>query len=305
VLRRPLTALLAAAALTGCGGHSAITGGGQVPSNEPLTVYVLMPRTPEGADVIRGAKLALSEAGGRVGKRTVQFSSATEPDEEEGIASTVRDVVLDTGTIAVIGDLDARTAAVSAPLLNAVGLLHVSPVSPLPVAQPSALRTLFALGPSADDQAAAIVAQARGPIAVEAEPGGAALADAIRVRAGRTVTTERARTVVYAGSDPVNARGVVRSVLKENRRAEIVLPARLAALDTGPRIGVLAADAPVPPGFAAAFPGEPPGPYARFGYDAMNDVLEALRRAGGRAPNRGAVIRAFRASPAAPLQLVD
>jgi hypothetical protein len=302
VFRALMTALLVAAALTGCGDRSAITAGGEVPRGETLTVYVLVPRTPAGVDLARGAKLALFQAHGRAGGRPIQFATADEPSETEGIAATVRDVVLDTGAVAVIGDLDPRTAAVSAPLLNAAGFLHVSPIAPDEIGQPAEQRTFFALGPSLDDQARAIVAQAKGPFAVEAEPGGEGRADAIRAVAGRTVATDRARTVVYAGSDPVNARGTVRGILRENKRATVIVPA--VADIAGPRIRVLAPDTTPPPGFAEAYPGVEPGRYARFGFDAMNDVLAAI----GRADNirsRPDIIRAFRPSPPGALRLVD
>jgi hypothetical protein len=280
--------LLVAAALAGCGDRSAITAGGEVPG-DIVTVYVLVPYSPQGRDLVRGAKLALAQAGGRVGRLTVQFASIPEPADTEGIAAAVRDIVHDAGTIAVIGDLDARTAAVSAPLLNAVGYLHLSPISPTALEQPAPWRTFFALGPTADMQAAAILAGAKPPIAVEFEPGGEALADAIRARAGGTVPTEKARTVVYAGSDRENARGVIAAIRRENPRARVIASWNF--------IGV----ALPPPGFAAAFPGVRPGSYARAGFAAMNAVLAALRRAGAHARSRQAVIDAFRApAPIAP-----
>lgn len=283
---------VAVALLAGCGGGAAIERGGRVPG-EILTVYTLVPDTAGGADLVRGAKLALARAGGRVGTLTVQFASAFEPDGTEAIAVAVRDVVRDTGTIAVIGDLDRRTAAVSAPLLNAVGLLHVSPLAPVRFPAPSGRRTFFAIGATPATQAEAIVRAARKPIAVETEAGSEALATAIRGYAGRTVATARARTVVYAGTDPVAARGVIDGVLRESRRARVITPAPVPAR---PRVRVLRTG--TPPGFADAFPGVPAGPYARAGFDAMNAVLDALRRAGRRAQTRSAVIRAFR--PPAP-----
>ncbi len=124
---------------------------------------------------------------------------------------------------------------------------------------------------------------------METEAGSEALATAIRGYAGRTVSTARARTVVYAGTDPENARGVIDSVLRENRRAAVVTTAPIA-----PRARVRVLGAGTPAGFADAFPGVAPGPYARAGFDAMNAVLDALRRAGRKAQTRQAVIRAFR-----------
>ncbi len=294
---------LAAAVLVGCGDRASIEEGGRVPG-DILTVYTLVPDTQEGTDLVRGAKLALSQAGGHIGKLTVQFASAREPDgNQEAVASAVRDVVRDTGTIAVIGDLDSRTASVSAPLLNAVGLLQVSPLGPTSFAQPGPAKTFFGFGPTAADEVAAIAAGARGPFAVESEPGGAALAAAVRERFGRTVDTARARTVIYAGSDAENARGVIAGILSENRRATVVVPPALAALAKRKRVRALVPASGLPPGFGDAFPGVLAGPYARAGFDAMNAVLAALRSAGRRAQTRKAVIRAFRAPAAGRLVL--
>ncbi|MEA2171547.1 MAG: hypothetical protein QOF76_4847, partial [Solirubrobacteraceae bacterium] len=170
------------------------------------------------------------------------------------------------------------------PLLNAVGLLHVSPIAPVTLEQPSSRRTFFAFGRGADALAAAIVGAGKPPFAVEFEPGGEELADAIRARAGRTVATAKARTVVYAGTDRRNARGAIAAIRRENPRARIVTPWQAEA-----------AAAPPPPGFARAFPAATPGPDARAGYDAMKAVLAALRRAGAHAGSRQAVIDAFRA----------
>jgi hypothetical protein len=282
--------VLAVAALAGCGDRTAITTGGRVPG-EILTVYVLAPRTDEGTDLVRGAKLALAQAGGRVGKLTVQFASADEPGGEEPLATAVRDLVRDTGTIAVI---DAHANAVTVPLLNAVGLLHVSPVSPQPFAQPSPDRTFFAFGATPEQMAAAIRRDTRGPYAVEFAPDGEALADAMRP----TVPARRARTIVYAGPD----RPVARSLLRENPRALVVVRDRAAA-PHAPRVRVVEADGAPPPGFAEAFGGAEAGPLARAGFDAMNAVLAALRGAGKRAQNRQAVIDAFTPPDAAALRL--
>lgn len=296
-MRRAAIALVVVALLAGCGGRAAINEGGKTPG-QILTVYALVPDTPAGTDFVRGAKLALSQAGGRVGPLTVQFASARPAaDDVEGVARSVQDIVRDTGTIAVIGDLEARTARTSGPLLNAVGLLHVSPLGPLRFPQPAARRNYFGLGADAGEQARAIVAGARGPFAVESEPGGEPLAVAVRREAGRLVPTPRARTVVYAGDDPESARGVIAGILRENRPAQVVTTVPVAGL--GPRVRTLGPDAAPPGGFGAAFPGVAAGPYAGAGHTAMNAVLAALRRAGDRAQERREVIRAFRA-PVAP-----
>jgi hypothetical protein len=203
---RGLALVLVAVALASCGDRTSIEAGGRAPG-DVLTVYLLVPYEGPSAgaarDMIRGAKLALAQADGRAGEVTVQFATAALPEGDDAIADAVEGVVRDVGTIAVIGDLDAGAARVTAPLLNAAGILLVSPGPPASdVAQPAAQRSYF--------------------------------------------------------------------------------PLDLAA-----------ARAPVPPGFAAAFPGVEPGRFAGTGFVLMNRVLEALRRAGDRAPVRRAVIEAF------------
>ena len=142
---RATALVLVAAALAGCGDRSAVEDGGRVPG-EILTVYVLVPReAPAAGQVIRGAKVALAQAGGRIGRFTVQFATADLPAGEDAAADAVEDVVRDVGTIAVIADLGPASARTTAPLLNAVGLLHVSPGPAAQVAQPAALRTYFPL----------------------------------------------------------------------------------------------------------------------------------------------------------------
>ena len=145
---RAVASVLVAAALAGCGDRSPIEGGGRVPG-DILTVYVLVPRegprARQAQDLVRGAKLALAQAGGRVGRFTVQFATAELPGTEDAVADAVEEVVRDVGTVAVVADLEPATARVTGPLLNAVGLLHVSPGPPAAVDQPAALRTYFPL----------------------------------------------------------------------------------------------------------------------------------------------------------------
>ncbi|MEJ7894075.1 MAG: hypothetical protein WKF94_15700 [Solirubrobacteraceae bacterium] len=312
-MRRVAGLLLVAAALAGCGDRASIEAGGRAPG-DILTVYTLLPREGPRAqaaqDINRGAKLALAQAGGRAGEVTVQFATAALPAslEADPIADVVEAVVRDTGTVAVIGDLDARTARYTAPLLNAVGILHVSPgTAPSGLAQPAAEPSFVPLVPADAAQAAALGTFKRGTVGVESEPGGLGVANALGSTTKRSVDAE---TVVYSGSDPVNARGVVRGVLAESPRAQVLLTQELAttdiAGDLGPRVRALTSvRAGAPPGFADAYPGLTPGPFARAGFDAMNDVLAALRRAGPRASTRLEVIRAFEPSPPGPFRLID
>lgn len=326
---RALPVLLAALALAGCGDQTSISGGGRV-SGDTLTVHSLLPdagpRAAAARQVELGEKLALRDAGGRAGAFTVNYVARGIPVGPDGlgrpeqIATAVRDLVLDQGVIAVLGDLDSGTARTTVPLLNAAGILHVSPgASGTGFANPTGRRSFGALVPDDSVQAQAVAELAPGPLAVEAEGSEAAqrLAEAVGDAAGRTVPTARARTVFYAGSDPVNARGVVTDIRARHPRARILLAQELSTTDLPERFAgdrrvrfLTAAPAPTPEfaaAFRAAYPGVTPSAQAMLGYLGMNEILAAVEAAGGRARSRQAVIDAFfaRPRPARPLRLVS
>jgi ABC-type branched-subunit amino acid transport system substrate-binding protein len=240
----------ALAALPGCASEG-INRGGTVLS-DTLTVYSLLPdpRTPAAADMIDGEKLALAQAGGRAGGRTVNFVSLDEgADGKPGdVADAARDVISDTQVIAVIGGLDSAGARTSAPLFNEAGLLQVGlgagypgltrragPDEPARY-QPSAHTTFARIVGDDLQQAAPIVEAARAgrkswTLAIESEgdDDSQALAQAVervaRGAGGRVVDDpRRADALVYAGSDPENAAGVADGWAREAPGARIVLP---------------------------------------------------------------------------------
>jgi len=250
--------------LSGCASEG-INRGGSVLS-DTLTVYSLLPdpRAPVAADIVDGEKLALAQAGGRAGGRTVNFVSLEEgADGKPGeVADATRDVISDTQVIAVIGGLDSAGTRTSAPLFNEAGLLQVGlgagypgltrragPDEPARY-QPSAHTTFARVIGDDVQQAGAIVAAAvgarEGTAGAEqpAAPGGKrwtlaiesegdddsqALAQAVeraaRAAGGRVVDDARdADALVYAGSDPENAAGVADGWAREAPDARIVLP---------------------------------------------------------------------------------
>ena len=315
-----LLAVLAAAValasgLAACGDETAIRNGGRV-AGTTLTLYSLLPRDgPRAAaarDVTLGEKLALRQAGGMVGDLTVNYVALGVPPAggTKAVADAAREAIHDPGIAAVLGDLSTSTARVTAPLLNAAGILHVSPgatdVALLddPAMRPSGRRSFApVLAPDAA-QAAAIARAADGPVAVEAAAGedDQALAAAVRARVGETVATADARTVVVAASDPEDAFGVVDGVLRENHRARILLPQVLWStglpdrLAGRSRVAFLTSAGPASPAVGRAFEaayGRAATPWAQVGYEAMRGVLDAIRRAGDRAPSRQALIDAY------------
>jgi ABC-type branched-subunit amino acid transport system substrate-binding protein len=300
---------MTAALLAGCGDETSISDGGRV-SGSTLTVYSFLPHEGPRGEAARqielGEKLALAQAHGQAGEFAITYVAANLPGEQEQIAHATRDLVLDQGVIAVLGDLDSRTARVTVPLLDAAGVLHVSPgVTGTAFPNPSGRETFASLVPDEDVQAHAFADLATGPVAIEAEGTETArsLAEAVESGVGEIVPTADARTVFYAGSDPVNALGVVQGVLDENRRATVVLPQELWTSDlphqlaAEPRVRFLTAVPEPSPEFVASFadayPGREPTALAALGWAGMRDVLATLSATGEDARSRRAVIEAY------------
>lgn len=307
-MRSALAALAAAVALAGCGSEST-EGGGRV-AGDNLVIYSFLPDTPVARDIVDGERLAIAEAGGRAGDFTVNFAVAHEPRSgPERIATAAREVIGDLQISAVIGDLDSETARTTIPLFNAAGILHVSPGATYPgfVAafpggpkdepqrwQPARRRTFAPLAPIDPLQAEAIAGMARPPVLVEAEPDDLLAGELRRRLAGRlTNSPRRARTVVYAGTDPDSARGVIESLAREAPRARILLPEALLRAGLEIPEGVNArflTSAPAPgAAFSQAFRdrfGRCASRFAQLGHDAMAALIETIEKLGDRARER-------------------
>jgi branched-chain amino acid transport system substrate-binding protein len=252
---RRIGALLGAGVLlAGCG--SADTGGGGRVVGDTLTVVSLLPlsgpEAPVARDLLRGQKLALAECGGRFASRSVTMTAIDDSVGDgdrvgRAAARATRLALSDSQAIAVIGSLGFESAAVSVPLLNAAGLLHVSPTvgyggfterrAPAEPQRwyPSGQRTFH---PGADDERQAAVTldairaasglrRPRILVEREAGPQDLALADAITGRAreesARVVDhRSRADAVVYVGDDPVAAQAVAEGLGREAPRALVV-----------------------------------------------------------------------------------
>lgn len=139
--RRCLAALAAfvfAPAPAGCGGLSATPAADNV--GRQLTIYSGLPlQGPSAAiskQIVGGEKLALADAGGRVGSLTVSYVSLDDSNPTNGqwdpgvTAANAKAVAQDPTTIAYLGDYNSGATAVSLPLINAAGILQVSPSSP-------------------------------------------------------------------------------------------------------------------------------------------------------------------------------
>jgi branched-chain amino acid transport system substrate-binding protein len=326
--------------LAGCGSEGgAITAGGRVVGDN-LTVYTSVPdpATGLGRDMVDASKLAIAEAGGRVGDFGINFvaideGSLADPDPPAVPAKAAERSIRDAQVIAVVGALRSDTAMTSLPLFNAAGILLVSPgagysgfTSPVAPGEPerwypSGRRTFARLIGDDREQARAILkAAGSGPVAVEAEAGEVAeeLADALRTEAGNRLVEDvaRADAVVYAGSDVRSAAGVAESLAREAPGARLVFGDELtrgglagALVPAVRRRAVFVSSAPEPGStpelrafeadFEAAF-GRRPDPYAVLAWEGTGRVLDALAAAGRRANLRREVVERYLALPPPP-----
>lgn len=128
---------LSTPALSGCGGVAAPAAGGV---GSQLTIYSGLPlQGPSGSisqQIVAGEKLALSDIKGRIGRLIVNYvslddSSPTTGEWDPGVtAANAKAAAQDPTTIAYLGDYNSGATAVSLPLMNAAGILQVSPSSP-------------------------------------------------------------------------------------------------------------------------------------------------------------------------------
>jgi branched-chain amino acid transport system substrate-binding protein len=133
-----LAASAFAPGLAGCGGVGSSPAALSV--GEQLTVYSSLPLQGPSAgiseQIVGGEKLALADAGGHVGRFSVSFvslddSSPTSGEWDPGVtAADAKAAAQDPTTIAYLGDLNSGATAISLPLINAAGILQVSPSSP-------------------------------------------------------------------------------------------------------------------------------------------------------------------------------
>ncbi|MEA2202165.1 MAG: branched-chain amino acid transport system substrate-binding protein [Solirubrobacteraceae bacterium] len=134
-----LAALAAVApGVAGCGG-TGVSGASQAAGSQ-LAIYSSLPlHGPAAAasrQIVGGEKLALAEAGGHAGKFKIGYvllddSNPTKARWDPGVTATdAKTAAQDTSTIAYLGDYNSAATAISLPLMNAAGVLQVSPASP-------------------------------------------------------------------------------------------------------------------------------------------------------------------------------
>jgi branched-chain amino acid transport system substrate-binding protein len=133
----PLILAVLPLAAGGCGGVSISPSEA---TGSQLAIYSSLPlqgpSAQSAAEMVNGERLALSQAGGRVGHFRVGFVSLDDVNPATGTldpgitASNAKMAAQDTSTIAYVGEYSSAATAVSLPLINAAGILQVSPGSP-------------------------------------------------------------------------------------------------------------------------------------------------------------------------------
>ncbi|HYM44563.1 MAG TPA: branched-chain amino acid ABC transporter substrate-binding protein [Solirubrobacteraceae bacterium] len=134
-----LAGALAATAVLGASGCGGVSGAASSQGNQ-LAVYSSLPlQGPSGAiskQIVNGEKLALYDSGGQAGQFKVSYASLDDSNPASGrwdpgvTASNAKTAAEDPSTIAYLGDYDSTATAISLPLVNAAGILQVSPASP-------------------------------------------------------------------------------------------------------------------------------------------------------------------------------
>jgi branched-chain amino acid transport system substrate-binding protein len=123
-----------------CGGgdddKSSNSGGGGG-GRTSLTIYSSLPlqgdSRPQSTDVVNGEKLALEEAGGKVGKFTIKYVSLDDATAAAGkwdpgqTSADARKAAQDASTIVYLGEFNSGASAISIPILNEANVLQVSP----------------------------------------------------------------------------------------------------------------------------------------------------------------------------------
>jgi branched-chain amino acid transport system substrate-binding protein len=137
-----LTCLLGvmALAISACGSDDDDEGdgGGSAISGDTLTIYSSLPLqgTSKGQSeaVIDGERLALEEAGGKVGKWKINYvslddSTAQNPGtaDEAQTAQNARKAVQDESTIFYLGEFNSGGSKISLPILNKANIPQISP----------------------------------------------------------------------------------------------------------------------------------------------------------------------------------
>lgn len=102
-----------------------------------LTIYSSLPlqgdSRPQSESVVNGEKLALEQAGGKVGDFTIKYVSLDDSTAATGkwdpgaTSSNARKAAQDKTAIAYLGEFNSGASAISIPIINQAGIMQISP----------------------------------------------------------------------------------------------------------------------------------------------------------------------------------
>ncbi len=131
--------LAAITGLSGCGSSSGRTLAATRIRGTTLTIYASAPlrgrSSVSGQAVVSGARLALAQVSGRIGRYRILFKVLDDATVQRGgwdpgqTTINARIAVLDPTTIGYVGEVNSGASAVSIPPLNRAGIPQVSPTS--------------------------------------------------------------------------------------------------------------------------------------------------------------------------------
>jgi branched-chain amino acid transport system substrate-binding protein len=299
-LRAALAALLLGLLLTGCG------VGGSATIDAPVHVYVSLPLTgPRGAagrDAADGARLALEQAGGKAGSIAVRAryldDAKGKPWDPVAVGANARIAVQDSSAAGYIGELDSEPTRASVPITNDAGLVQVSPgaggvdltsaAAGYPDSpgryRPSGTASFARTVPSDEvvaDAAASWASELGARQAVAASDGSAF--QNLMVNEFSSAATEHGIEVRKARSPSISGQGDAAYLPGGSPTSE-----NQVLIHLGPQLQLELSAELAPsrlPGkqFAGQFSQSfhrTPGPYAAYGYEAMELILQAIRGAG-------------------------
>jgi branched-chain amino acid transport system substrate-binding protein len=129
--------IFAAVVLAACGSDSPDTATNSNSASKQLTIYSSLPlqgaARVQSEAAVKGARLALEQAGGKAGSFKVAFKSLDDSTaqaagwEPNATSANARKAAQDKSTIGYIGEFNSGATAVSLPILNEAQIAQVSP----------------------------------------------------------------------------------------------------------------------------------------------------------------------------------
>jgi branched-chain amino acid transport system substrate-binding protein len=170
--------VLASVTLTGAGGLVVTASASTEASGAVARVYVSLPREGKGAasaaQIAKGLRVALADHGGKAGGRTIRvvwLNDAEGPRwSRRLVVANARRAAADPSAIAYVGEGNSEATAVSMPIVNRAGLVHLSPVSTAAALtesatagryQPTGIQTFFRPVPGDARQSSALLSAVR------------------------------------------------------------------------------------------------------------------------------------------------